>query len=440
MKQPIAIIGAGIAGLTAAQQLQQAGFHPVIFEASDRAGGRMHSIRRGEFLFDLGTIALMGGNPILNELIEAAGLKSHFALAAPLVVGIVRDGSARRIDSAHPIRDFLNTDLFSLSTKLGLVKLVRDVAKHHKLFTTGSAHGLGALDTQSAYDYGGNRLGAEARDYLCSPILRGIWATSARGHSVVQLLWTLKQFIYPLYTLDSGNGSLADALARKHDVRYGHAVENIAADGDGVTVEYQTGETKHAERFAACVIATPAPAALKLYPAMAGAQRRFIEAIRFTSIVCVHLALSNRPANQETALMFPECETDDVAVVYVNHNKAPGRVPAGKGSLSVYFTQEWSMENFDLADDKLIELALTRLAPHYDNVKALIEDAFVHRWPSFIMDATPGMYTLMDDYQKSLTDNPPARIQLAGDFMPNPGINQAISSGAAAAQRIVAAL
>jgi monoamine oxidase len=39
----IAVVGAGIGGLSAALTLHDAGYAPVIFEASDRTGDRMHS-------------------------------------------------------------------------------------------------------------------------------------------------------------------------------------------------------------------------------------------------------------------------------------------------------------------------------------------------------------------------------------------------------------
>jgi monoamine oxidase len=39
----IAIVGAGIAGLTAALTLQDAGLACTIYEASNRIGGRIHS-------------------------------------------------------------------------------------------------------------------------------------------------------------------------------------------------------------------------------------------------------------------------------------------------------------------------------------------------------------------------------------------------------------
>jgi len=44
---PVAIIGAGPAGLAAAYELGKAGYHCTILEARDRAGGRNWTVRRG---------------------------------------------------------------------------------------------------------------------------------------------------------------------------------------------------------------------------------------------------------------------------------------------------------------------------------------------------------------------------------------------------------
>ena len=51
----VAIIGAGLAGLTAARVAREAGLEPLILEASERIGGRIESIRpaRGALLGDL---------------------------------------------------------------------------------------------------------------------------------------------------------------------------------------------------------------------------------------------------------------------------------------------------------------------------------------------------------------------------------------------------
>lgn len=57
----VVIVGAGIAGLTAAYRLQQAGIPSRIYEASNRVGGRMYSIRN---FFGDGQVAELGGELI----------------------------------------------------------------------------------------------------------------------------------------------------------------------------------------------------------------------------------------------------------------------------------------------------------------------------------------------------------------------------------------
>ena len=60
----VAIIGAGIAGLTAARRLAGAGREPVVFEREDRVGGRIKTIRRDGFTFD---VAVGGHNVALGR-------------------------------------------------------------------------------------------------------------------------------------------------------------------------------------------------------------------------------------------------------------------------------------------------------------------------------------------------------------------------------------
>ena len=65
-REKIIIIGAGIAGLIAAQKLQSFGFEVLILEARDRVGGRIATFRKGSYVSDIGAMVVTGiyGNPI----------------------------------------------------------------------------------------------------------------------------------------------------------------------------------------------------------------------------------------------------------------------------------------------------------------------------------------------------------------------------------------
>ncbi len=314
----IAIVGAGISGLTAAHTVEKAGFRPVVFEASDHAGGRMYSEQHDDHLFDLGTIMLLGGSPMLTELVNTAGLSEYFDLADALVVAIVKDSKIKRIDSAHPIKDFLNTDLFSFRTKLKLVKLIWKVLKHQKLFDSKNAIGYSDFDEETIAQYAERALGKEASEYLCSPLMRGVWCTDAKSDSSVRLFWTLRQMIYPLHTLSCGNGALTRELAKQHDVRYSQQVTGVAKNNSGIELQVNNGINNITENFSGCIVAVPPPIALQIVPEISGVQRKFFETAQFTSLLCIHFGLSEKPCNTEMVLMFPEIESNDIAGVYPN--------------------------------------------------------------------------------------------------------------------------
>ena len=56
----ILVIGAGVAGLTAARLLTQQGRSVIVLEARDRIGGRLHSERNDGFVTDLGASWIHG--------------------------------------------------------------------------------------------------------------------------------------------------------------------------------------------------------------------------------------------------------------------------------------------------------------------------------------------------------------------------------------------
>jgi len=71
----IYIVGAGVSGLVAAQVLENQGYQPVIFEASDRAGGRVKTDIKKEFQLDHGFQVLLSSYPAAQKYLDFKALK-----------------------------------------------------------------------------------------------------------------------------------------------------------------------------------------------------------------------------------------------------------------------------------------------------------------------------------------------------------------------------
>ena len=72
----IGIVGGGITGLVAAYRLKQRGTPVVLYEASTRVGGPMHTIRRDGFLAESGPNTMLETSE-LTSLIRDLGIESH---------------------------------------------------------------------------------------------------------------------------------------------------------------------------------------------------------------------------------------------------------------------------------------------------------------------------------------------------------------------------
>ena len=120
--QKIAIIGAGITGLTAAFELKQRGVDCTVFEASDRVGCVIHTVREEGFLVECGPNSVLDTHPNLGKLVVDLGLENNKlpANAAAQNRFIVRDGQPIALPSSPPA--FFTSKAFSVSAKLRLLR------------------------------------------------------------------------------------------------------------------------------------------------------------------------------------------------------------------------------------------------------------------------------------------------------------------------------
>jgi monoamine oxidase len=76
-QQSILVIGAGMAGLTAARALAEAGHNVTVLEAGTRVGGRILTHREGDEIIELGAEFIHGKPPELWSLIHEANLETY---------------------------------------------------------------------------------------------------------------------------------------------------------------------------------------------------------------------------------------------------------------------------------------------------------------------------------------------------------------------------
>ncbi len=85
--QKIYIIGAGVAGLVAAIELEKAGYSPVILEGSEGIGGRMKTDEVNGFLLDHGFQVLLTAYPEAKKYLDFAALNLKYFEPGAVIFG-----------------------------------------------------------------------------------------------------------------------------------------------------------------------------------------------------------------------------------------------------------------------------------------------------------------------------------------------------------------
>lgn len=192
--QSIAILGAGVTGLTAAHRLTRLGHRVRLFESSARVGGAVRTEHApGGWLIEAGPNSLLAGDPALDALFAELGLSSSILPAASAAKHryIVRRG--RPIPVPHSPPAFLASPLLPLSAKF---HLLTELLTRPKLRTT----------DLSLAEFIHSHFGREVVDYLLNPFVSGVYAGNPQKLSA--------RYAFPrLWEIERKYGSLLRGLA-----------------------------------------------------------------------------------------------------------------------------------------------------------------------------------------------------------------------------------
>jgi protoporphyrinogen/coproporphyrinogen III oxidase len=459
MSRRVVIVGGGVAGLAAAQALSAADDTPqvILLEASERVGGRIRTVPFGGVQLDVGPDALLSRAPGGVELCRSLGLGDELLPCSDGGAFVWSRGKLRRLPAgllaglpAGP-GELLRSRILSPA---GLGRAGLD------LVLPGNApagdEAIGALVRR--------RLGGQVLDRLIDPLLGGInaghcddlsvaagapyLATAARANrSLVRGLRATMPSAPsgaprpPAFlTLRGGLERLVGALAEQIDgvdVRVNTAVHHIERAEGGLVLVLESGERLSADGV---VLATPAGPAADVVRAAAPVAADELAGIRTASVALVALAYPHEavPPLDGTGFLVARDEDLDITACTWATAKWPH---LAEGATHTILKCSLGRAGEDAvvgeSDDALIARA-RRALERTMKISQAPADAIVVRhldaFPQYAVGHLDRVTRIEEDLQAALPG-----LALAGNAYRGVGVPACITSGRAAAERLLQA-
>ena len=448
----VAVVGAGIAGLTAAYRLKRKGYRVVVYEASERAGGVIRTERREGYLAELGPNSMVAGGPAVTELITQLGLDSSRIEAQREAKKryIVRKGKLVALPTSPS--QLLTTRLLSNGAKLAI-------------FGEPMVEPGDSPMEESVATFVRRRFNQEVLDYVVNPFVGGIFAgdpeqLSARHalprlhdleHTHGSVMKAVGQMLRagrspggavgptPI-SFVGGLQEMPDALGRevRPELRFKAPATQIRLGPKGWTVNaaYQA-----AELYDAVIYAAPAHCADEVDLAFEGGDRvKTLTSIDHPPVGVLALGFRRGDVAHKLdgfGLLVPDVERRNVLGVIFSSTVFPGRAPDGHVLLTAFVG---GVRHADLANADLSTLTARVL----DDLRLLLgvrgEPTFraFQLWPKAIPQ-----YALSYGRFKEIMDDAERRnagFALAGSYREGVAVGEVITSAGQAADRIAAHL
>ncbi len=451
----IAIVGGGIAGLSAAYRAEllrrEGKAEYILFEASDRLGG----VIRTEMID--GCVVEAGPDSFLTEKPAAAALCHELGLGAELIgsndevrsTAIVVDGRLVPLPDGMmfmvPTRvlPLLTSPLFSSSAKLGFARE----------WLRGPLRPAPAGD-ESVAAFVRRHFAKEVVERLADPLLSGIYGGDAErlsARSVLPRMVAIEQrhgsltrgllasrrqvhgraasAALPLFsTLRGGLQILVEALRSQLDfasLRLGERVRNVTKQAEGWAVVTDRG----AFVCDGVVLALPAYAAAGTLERDAPALARELAAVPYTSSITVAFAYDASAAPELHGFGFLVPRTENrlmLACTYV-HQKFAERAPAARALLRCFVGGEQAERALTMDDGELVEQLGSELS-QLVGLSAAPLWTRVFRWPRAMAQYEVGHGERLERIQGLLADA--LGLALAGNAYHGIGIPDCIAAGA----------
>jgi oxygen-dependent protoporphyrinogen oxidase len=356
-RRTVAVVGGGVAGLTAAFLLKDAGLAVTVLEGSPRIGGKLLVSEVGGVAVDAGAEALLARRPEGVGLIGELGLSGNLESPGTTAAGIWTRGRIR----ALPRRQFMGVPAdFEELASTGILSGDGLTRARQDLSLPDSASN-GDVSVTSRV---GARFGAEVVERLVEPLLGGVYAgrcedlsfdatlpalaEAARGRrSLTQAAASLlppaprpdQAAAPPVFTtLTEGLGTLPAALAKasRADVRTSAMVRELARTPTRWRLTFGSAHDPMQLDADAVIIAVPARPASRLLDGIGGGAvaAAALAEIRYASMAIVTLAYPAAAFDAPlpgSGFLVPAVEGRAVKAVTISTAKWPHLRPTSTG-------------------------------------------------------------------------------------------------------------